>query len=104
MTTGAKGINVSKMTQTKRAQLPVLAGHWREGRKGIRKEELHWDEKGPRRLPGKSPPRRLSLAWEGRFSDSQGLPTLRLLEGEEAGDPGAPRSQVLGKEGTKSSL
>lgn len=104
MTTGAKGINVSKMTQTKRMQLPVLGGHWREGRKGIRKEELHWDKKGPLASTRAKPPRRLSLAWEGRFSDSQGLLTLKCLEGEEAGDPGAPRSQVLGKEGTKSSL
>lgn len=60
--------------------------------------------RAPRRLPGQSPPRRLGLAWKGRLSDSQGLPTLRRLEGEEAGDPGAPRSQVLGKEDTKSSL
>ena len=60
MTTGAKGINVSKMTQTKRMQLPVLGSHWREGRKGMRKEELHWDKKGPLASTRAKPLRRLS--------------------------------------------
>lgn len=65
LTTGAEGITVSKMAQTKRTQLPVLAGHLREGRKGIRKEELRRDEKGPLASTRAEPPQEAGSGLEG---------------------------------------
>ena len=53
------------MTQTQRTQLPVLAGHGREGEKGTRKEELRRDEKGPLASTRAEPPQEAGSGLEG---------------------------------------